>query len=325
MPPVLRVENLRTRFRNGSGYVDVVKGISYEVDENEIVGLVGESGCGKTVSQLSVMGLIWPPAEIAGGKILFEERDLLEFPPKGKEMGRIRGAKISMVFQEPAASLNPVLTIGRQMTEVLEKHLGMKHRMAKDRAAELLAQVGIRNARARLGDYPHQFSGGMLQRVMIAMALSCGPKILIADEPTSALDVTTQARILELLNHMVSRMKTSMMLVTHDLEIVARYARRVYVMYAGEIVEYGMTSGVFYSPCHPYTIGLLLSRRRLNNDEKKTPLIVGEDTSPAMTGMSGRCSFLPRCASRSRDCLLEPLPLLTQVKDQHYVRCYGVT
>lgn len=320
MPHVLTVENLRTRFRNGLGYADVVKGISYNIDENEIVGLVGESGCGKTVSQLSVMGLIWYPGEIVGGKVLFDGRDLLGLPPKGKEMGKIRGVKLSMIFQEPSASLNPVLTIGNQMTEMLEKHLRVKHRLARGMAVELLTQVGIRNAERSLEDYPYQFSGGMLQRVMIAMALSCRPKILIADEPTSALDVTTQARVLELLKNMVSRLKTSMMLVTHDLNIVAKYADRVYVMYAGEIVEYGETKDVFDDPCHPYTIDLFHSRHDLCAERSRVSSL---KSALYASSMLGKCAFLPRCPSKSRGCLMGQPPLLVRVSDQHYVRCYG--
>jgi ABC-type dipeptide/oligopeptide/nickel transport system ATPase component len=257
LTPLLSVENLNVRFKVESGYIHAVNGLSYQITENETVALVGESGCGKTASQLSVMRLISHPGEILDGKIIFEGHDLLGYKAKGKEMSAIRGGKIAMVFQEPHSALNPVLTIGRQMTEMLEKHLGMRSKQAKKRAMELLAMVKIPRAGDCLGEYPHQFSGGMLQRVMIAMALSCSPKLLIADEPTSALDVTTQAHVLNLLSRLIGEYKAALVLVTHNLNIVARYAQRIMIMYAGQIVESGASGEVLGNPRHPYTIGLL--------------------------------------------------------------------
>ena len=239
MSELLAVKNLRTRFNTEGGVVKAVDGVSYHIDEQEIIGLVGESGCGKSVSQLSVMQLISTPGEIVGGEVIFEGRDLLKFEANGAEMRSIRGAKIAMIFQEPMTSLNPVLTINQQLTEMLGLHLGMSKEAARKRAVELLNAVGIPSAEKRVDDYPHQFSGGMRQRVMIAMALSCIPKMLIADEPTTALDVTTQAQLFELMKDMVERFDASLIIVTHNLGVVARYAQRIYIMYAGRIVEAG--------------------------------------------------------------------------------------
>ncbi len=231
MAHVLEVKNLKTYFKTDRGLVKAVDGVSYFIDEKEIIGLVGESGCGKSVSMLSAMQLIQtPPGEIVGGQVLFEGQDLLQYKARGEEMSQIRGAKIAMIFQEPMTSLNPVLTICRQLTEMTELHLGMDRQASRQKAIELLKMVGIPEAEGRVDDYPHQFSGGMRQRVMIAMALSCNPKIIIADEPTTALDVTTQAQLLELMKDMVTRLNTSLVIVTHNLGVVARYVQRLYVM-----------------------------------------------------------------------------------------------
>jgi len=257
MSVLLDVKNLRTHFHTHRGLVKAVDGVSFHINEKEIVGLVGESGCGKSVSMLSVMQLIAiPPGKIVSGSAMFDGHDLLKYKPKGDEMRAIRGAKIAMIFQEPMTSLNPVLTIARQVTETLELHLKMDTQTARKRAVELLKLVGIPEAESRLDNYPHQFSGGMRQRVMIAIALSCNPKILIADEPTTAVDVTTQAQLLELMQEMVNRFNTSLVIVTHNLGVVARYADRIYVMYAGRIVESGLSEDIFLRPLHPYTIGL---------------------------------------------------------------------
>ncbi len=237
MSELLRVNNLQTQFFTESGLVKAVDGVSYHIDEQEIVGLVGESGCGKSVSQLSVLQLISSPGKIVGGEIIFEGQNLLEFKTNSPQMRAIRGAKIAMIFQEPMTSLNPVLLIGRQLTETLELHMGLSRQDAKDKAIELLRDVGIASPENRVDDYPHHFSGGMRQRVMIAIGLSCNPKILIADEPTTALDVTTQAQLLELMKDMVERYHASLIIVTHNLGVVARYAQRLYIMYAGRIVE----------------------------------------------------------------------------------------
>jgi oligopeptide/dipeptide ABC transporter ATP-binding protein len=322
--PLLSVENLQIRFKVKSGYIHAVNDISYQVVENETVALVGESGCGKTASQLSVMRLISYPGEISGGRIIFEGQDLLGFKAKGKEMSTIRGAKIAMIFQEPHSAFNPVLTIGRQMTEMLEKHLDMNSRQAKKRSIELLTLAKIPQAENRLKDYPHQFSGGMLQRAMIAMALSCSPRLLIADEPTSALDVTTQAHILDLLDKMVKEYKTSMILVTHNLGIVAKYAQRIMIMYAGQIVELGDSAEVFRNPRHPYTIGSLQCIPKLNI-ERKAILKSIQGTPPHLNDAPERCAFLPRCEYKSDDCYRKPVPSLAEASDRHYVRCHGQT
>ena len=238
MARLLEVNNLTTQFFTQEGVVKAVDGISYHVDEGEILGIVGESGCGKSVSALSLMRLVsYPPGRIVDGEVVFEGEDLLKLDDS--EMRRIRGNRMAMVFQEPMTSLNPVLTIGRQLTETLELHMGMSKSQARERAQELLNIVGIPDAARRLSDYPHQFSGGMRQRVMIAMALSCNPKLIIADEPTTALDVTIQAQILELMQDLAPQFGTALIIITHNLGVVARYASRVVVMYAGKIVETG--------------------------------------------------------------------------------------
>jgi oligopeptide/dipeptide ABC transporter ATP-binding protein len=321
MATLLRVESLMTQFKTESGVVKAVDGVSYHIDEQEIIGLVGESGCGKSVSQLSVMRLISAPGEIVGGEIIFEGRDLLKFEANGPEMRSIRGAEMAMIFQEPMTSLNPVLTIDQQLTEMLELHLGMSRELARERAIKLLSMVGIPSAENRIDDYPHQFSGGMRQRVMIAMALSCNPKVLIADEPTTALDVTTQAQLFELMNDMVERLGTSLIIVTHNLGVVARYAQRIYIMYAGRIVEAGTTEDIFGDPRHPYTIKLLQCIPRLDK-KKGRKLVPIEGLPPNLINMPPTCAFLPRCSEKSARCSREPWPPLRHLQGQHYVRCF---
>jgi peptide/nickel transport system ATP-binding protein len=326
MPELLRVKNLRTQFNTEGGIVKAVDSISYYIDEQEIVGLVGESGCGKSVSQLSVMQLINTPGKIVGGEVIFEGRDLLTYKAHGPEMRAIRGAKIAMVFQEPMTSLNPVLTISQQLTEMLMLHLKMNHDSARIRAAELLHLVGIPSAESRLDDYPHQFSGGMRQRVMIAMALSCNPKMLIADEPTTALDVTTQAQLLELMASMVKQFHTSLVIVTHNLGVVARYAHRIYIMYAGHIVETGTTKEIFGNPLHPYTVGLLKSVPRLDEPEG-TQLVPIEGMLGSLINLPPVCAFLPRCSCKSEKCFQEPCSQLISIPGaygEHYVACHVV-
>jgi oligopeptide/dipeptide ABC transporter ATP-binding protein len=324
MAELLRVNNLVTQFKTESGLVKAVDNMSYYIDEQEIIGLVGESGCGKSVSQLSTMQLISSPGEIAGGEVIFEGRDLLKYEKNGPEMRSIRGAKIAMIFQEPMTSLNPVLTIGQQMMEMLELHLKMNREAARQRAIELLSMVGIPSAANRIDDYPHNFSGGMRQRVMIAMGLSCNPKILIADEPTTALDVTTQAQLLELMQDMVRRFQTSLVIVTHNLGVVARYAQRIYVMYAGRIVESGTTKEIFGNPLHPYTLGLLKSIPRLDEEEGRK-LVPIDGLPPNLINMPPTCAFLPRCTYRLDKCMEEPWPPLTEANAGHYVSCYANT
>jgi oligopeptide/dipeptide ABC transporter ATP-binding protein len=321
MARLLEVKNLQTQFKTESGLVRAVDDVSYHIDEQEIVGVVGESGCGKSVSQLSVMRLINAPGKVVGGQILFDGQDLLKYTANGPEMRSIRGAKIAMIFQEPMTSLNPVLTIGRQLTEMLELHLGMKGDAAKTRVVELLSLVGIPGADKRLEDYPHQFSGGMRQRVMIAMGLSCNPKMLIADEPTTALDVTTQAQLLELMKAMVERFNSSLVIVTHNLGVVARYAQRIYIMYAGRIVESGTCKDIFRAPRHPYTIGLLRCVPRLDEEvgRRLEPI---KGLPPNLIRMPKTCAFLPRCPFAIEKCKVELWPDLRLVGNQQYIRCY---
>jgi len=270
------------------------------------------------------MQLISTPGEIVGGEVTFEGRDLLKFEAHGPEMRSVRGAKIAMIFQEPMTSLNPVLTINQQLTEMLELHLKMSKKAARERAIELLGLVGIPDAKSRIDDYPHQFSGGMRQRVMIAIALSCSPKILIADEPTTAVDVTTQAQLLELMKDMVERFQASLVIVTHNLGVVARYAQRIYIMYAGRIVEEGTTKDIFGKPRHPYTIGLLKCIPRLDEEEGRK-LVPIEGLPPNLINMPPTCAFLPRCSYKVGRCFEEPWPPLKHLHNRHYISCYANT
>ena len=324
MAVLLEVDNLKTQFYTDRGLVKAVDGVSYHIDEKETIAIVGESGCGKSVSQLSIMQLIpSPPGKIVDGTILFEGRNLLEYEANGDEMRSIRGGKIAIVFQEPMTSLNPVLTLGNQMTESLVIHLGMEKEEARKRAAELLSAVGIPDAEKRIDDYPHQYSGGMRQRVMIAMALSCNPKILIADEPTTALDVTTQAQLLELMTDMVAQFSASLVIVTHNLGVVARYAQRLYVMYAGRIVESGTSKEIFGTPRHPYTMALLACVPRLDEEEDRK-LVPITGMPPNLINMAPVCAFLPRCPYSTEKCRQEPWPELRKLNGdgEHYVSCY---
>jgi len=321
MAHLLDVRNLRTHFKTEGVTVQAVDGVSYYIDEGEIVGLVGESGCGKSVSQLSVLQLITtPPGKIVGGEVYFQGMDLLKFEAESEQMRAIRGGKIGMIFQEPMTSLNPVLTIGRQIMEALILHFRMGKAGARERVIELMNMMGIPDASQRIDDYPHQFSGGMRQRIMIAMALSCNPRLLIADEPTTALDVTTQAQLLEILRDMVKRFNTSLLIVTHNLGVVARYAQRIYVMYAGRIVESGTAKDIFSNPRHPYTVALLKSVPRL--DEPKTRTLVPiAGLPPNLCNMPARCAFWPRCPQRDDLCKERSWPELRCVGGQHYVAC----
>jgi len=321
MTVLLKVENLRTQFATERGLVKAVDGVSYDIHEGEIVGLVGESGCGKSVSQLSLLQLIpSPPGEIVGGKAIFEGRDLLRFEANGPEMRSIRGGKIAMIFQEPMTSLNPAMTVARQLSEVVQLHLKMDDHAARKRGIELLNLVGIPDAERRVDDYPHQFSGGMRQRVMVAMAVSCNPKLIIADEPTTALDATIQAQLLELMKDIVARFKTAMVMVTHNLGIVARYAQRINVMYAGRIVESGTVKEIWDNPLHPYTISLLQCVPKLG--KKLVPI---EGLPPHLINMPPTCPFLPRCRFRTENCHKEAWGELEHVEGQHYVGCHVVT
>ena len=307
MGTLLDVRNLQTHFLTRGGVVRAVDGVSWDVQEGETVALVGESGCGKSVSALSIMRLVAQPAgRIVGGEIIFKGRDLLALGEE--EMRRVRGREIAMIFQEPMTSLNPVLSIGRQMTEGLETHLDMTPTAARARAAELLSMVGIPDPGRRLTQYPHQFSGGMRQRMMIAMALACEPSLVLADEPTTALDVTIQAQILELMKSLSRRLGVAMLMITHNLGVVARYADRVNVMYAGKIIERGTAREIYANPRHPYTLGLLRSVPRLD-EPRRARLDPIEGQPPDLSRLPGGCSFAPRCAFRVERCLVETPPL----------------
>ncbi|OGN99811.1 MAG: peptide ABC transporter ATP-binding protein [Chloroflexi bacterium RBG_13_51_52] len=322
MSIVLDVQDIKTYFHTEYGLVKAADGISFQVNQGEIIGIVGESGCGKSVSILSVMQLIQTPGEIVDGKVMFDGQDLLRYTANGAEMRAIRGSKMTMIFQEPMTSLNPVLTICRQVTESLELHLDMDRQAARERSIELLKGVGVPDAERRVDDYPHQFSGGMRQRVMIAMALSCNPRIIFADEPTTAVDVTTQAQLLELMKDLVTRQNTSLVIVTHNLGVVARYAQRIYVMYAGRIIESGLSDDIFNHPRHPYTVGLLNSVPRLGERHGTRKLIPIYGLPPNLINMPPTCAFLARCTEKVEKCSKEPWPALRAVGDQHYISCY---
>ena len=294
VPKLLEVENLRTQFHTTEGTVKAVDGITYEVSEGETVAIVGESGCGKSVGAMSILRLIPnPPGEIlTGSRIVFGGKDILAM--SDEEIRQVRGGRISMVFQEPMTSLNPVLTIGLQLTETMMLHLGLSQSEADRRAVELLGMVGIGEPERRLKQYPHHFSGGMRQRVMIALALSCKPRLIIADEPTTALDVTIQAQILELMRNLTKQMGVALIVITHNLGVVARYAERVIVMYAGKIVESGTADQIYHNPHHPYTIGLLNSVPRMDLHRGKR-LVPIEGQPPDLTRLDDGCSYRPRC------------------------------
>jgi len=293
MATLLQVRNLTTQFFTSSGTVRAVDNVTFHVDEGETVAVVGESGCGKSVSALSILRLVpWPPGKIVGGSINFMGQNLLEMGDE--DIRRIRGREISMVFQEPMTSLNPVLSIGLQLTETMQHHLGLSSAQALKRAAELLEMVGISEPKRRLAQFPHHLSGGMRQRVMIAIALSCEPKLIIADEPTTALDVTIQAQILELMKDLTKRLGVALVVITHNLGVVARYADRVNVMYAGKIIEMGSAQQIYHQPHHPYTLGLLASVPRMDQP-RGTRLIPIDGQPPDLTRLDGGCAFRPRC------------------------------
>lgn len=324
MSHLIEVKNLQTEFKQEKGVLKAVNGVSYYLDAGEIVAFVGESGSGKSVTQYSGLQLIpCPPGNIAGGEILFEGQDLLKFGQNSDEMRKVRGGKIGVVFQEPMTSLNPVMTIGKQLTEGIRLHMGLDKKQAMKRAVELLEMVGIPDARSRLDAYPHQFSGGMRQRIIIAMALSCNPKLLIADEATTALDVTTQAQILELMQDIVKKTGTALVIVTHNLSIVARYADRVYVMYAGEIVESGTTLEIFENPKHPYTIGLLKAVPSLN-DPKDRKLIPIDGFVTNLVNRKDECAFMNRCPYVTDQCRHGQTPVLKAVPGApgHFAACH---
>jgi oligopeptide/dipeptide ABC transporter ATP-binding protein len=317
---LLEVRDLNTTFQTSAGLVRAVDGVSWDIAEGETVALVGESGCGKSVSALSVMRLVAPPAgRIESGSIRFRGRELLGLSEP--EMGKVRGREIAMVFQEPMTSLNPVLTIGRQLTEGLEIHLKMSPAQARERAIELLGLVGIADAERRLAQYPHHFSGGMRQRMMIAMALACNPSLILADEPTTALDVTIQAQILELMQSLSKRLGVAMLIITHNLGVVARYADRVNVMYAGRIIERGSAAELYANPRHPYTLGLLRSVPRLDEPrrERLDPI---QGQPPDLSRLPPGCAFAPRCAFRVARCEQQAPALEPAGAGGHVAACW---
>ena len=319
MKTVLEVNNLRTRFHTPEGTVYAVNGISFKLDEGETLAVVGESGCGKSVSMLSILGLIpIPPGEIVSGSALYAGRDLLRLPDH--ELQHLRGKEIAMVFQDPMTSLNPVLTIHRQVTESLRTHLGLDAAQATTRAIELLEWVGIPDPAERLKDYPHQFSGGMRQRVMIAIALACSPKLLIADEPTTALDVTIQAQIVDLVIRLRQQLHMGMIWITHDLGVVAGLADRVIVMYAGFIVEEAQVDELYENPRHPYTLALLAALPRLDH-RRQHRLKPIPGAPPSLLVEPKGCPFAPRCEFVIDHCLAENPPLRT-ITPTHSIACW---
>ncbi len=316
---VLEVNGLQTYFYTDEGVVKAVDGLSYRVRKGEFVGLVGESGCGKSVSAMSVLRLIpHPPGLIVGGEILFGGEDLLKVDES--RMRDIRGNRIAMVFQEPTTSLNPVLTVGRQISESIERHRNADKATAMAESVRLLELVGIPDPERRIKDYPFQFSGGMQQRVMIAMALSCSPELLIADEPTTSLDVTVQAQLLEVVADLREQLDMAGIIITHNLGLVARYVDRVNVMYAGKLVESGATDVIFAEPKHPYTIGLMASVPRLDSPRKVAPRAI-EGSPPNLAHLPDGCPFAPRC-SFAMDRCREEQPQLEPVSDGHYRSCF---
>ena len=318
---LLEVKNLRTYFHTDDGVVKSVDDVSFEVKRGKTLGVVGESGCGKSITSLSIMQLVEiPPGKIESGEILYEGEDLLK---KSKdEMRKIRGGEIAMIFQEPMTSLNPVFTVGQQIMEALTLHTDLDKAAAKERAIEMLKLVKIPLPEKRFNEYPHQLSGGMRQRVMIAMALSCNPKLLICDEPTTALDVKIQAQILDLINELKEKLGTSIMMITHDLGVIAEVADDVMVMYAGKIVEYGDADAIFEHPKHPYTHGLMGCIPKLT-DEDHARLSVIEGMVPSFDDMPKGCAFCPRCTEAKAICR-ERMPELVDVDGQK-VRCFKYT
>jgi oligopeptide/dipeptide ABC transporter ATP-binding protein len=321
---VLEIENLQTHFFTAGGVVRAVDGVSYAVRSGETLGVVGESGCGKSVTALSILRLVAsPPGRIVGGRIRFAGTNLLDLTES--EMEAIRGNDISMIFQEPMTSLNPLMTVGRQISEAIALHQGLSRREAFEQAVEMLRRVHIPEPERRVHAYPHQLSGGMRQRVMIAMALSCGPRVLIADEPTTALDVTIQAQILDLMRELQNRLGTAIILITHDLGVVAENADRVVVMYAGRKVEEATAKALFESPGHPYTMGLLGSIPNLevaaHTTTRRARLIEIKGMVPSLADLPRGCTFAPRCGLATEECGAQ-YPPLAQHRPDHWVACW---
>ena len=319
--PLLELRDLRTYFYTREGVVQAVDGVSFALEEGRTLGIVGESGCGKSVTALSIMGLIpRPPAKIVGGEVVFRGRDLTKLSER--ELEDVRGNEIAMIFQDPMTSLNPTLTIGTQITEGIRRHLGLSKQAARKRAVELLEEVRIPRAADRLGDYPHRFSGGMRQRVMIAIALACNPKLLIADEPTTALDVTVQAQVLDLLEELREAHEMAMILITHDMGVVAEAADDVVVMYAGQIVESAPTEDLFDAPEHPYTEALLGALPHLEGENVRGERLTAiPGRPPDLIDPAGVCRFAPRCPyADDNDSCTHEMPQLREVRPKHWVR-----
>ena len=327
MEKLLDVRNLRTSFFTSDGEVRAVNDVSFHVGAGEVVAIVGESGCGKSVTQMSVVQLVQsPPGRILGGEVIFEGEDLLKYPRKSRKMMSIRGAKIAMIFQEPMTALNPVLTVGSQLSEVIRTHTGARRKDAWNSGIKALESVGIPDPERRMKSYPFEMSGGMRQRVMIAIAAACNAKLIIADEPTTALDVTTQAQVMELLLSLVKERGTSLIIVTHNLGLVTRYADRIYVMYAGKIVESGTTRDLLTEPKHPYTAGLLRSVPRLDA-QKDVDLVPIKGSPPNLAELDWRCAFLPRCRCALEgtcDKLKQPV-LAPAGEREHFAACHLLT
>jgi oligopeptide transport system ATP-binding protein len=320
MAPLLSVRDLAVQFKTRKSTIRAVNGISFDLDAGETLGIVGESGCGKSVSALATLGILPKAGRVTRGEVLFEDVDLLKLPDS--QLRQIRGNDVAMIFQDPMTSLNPVITVGRQITEALRKHLDMSKDEANKEAVTLLDRVGIPAAKDRIGDYPHQFSGGMRQRVMIAMAISCRPKILIADEPTTALDVTIQAQILEVLKQLVAEENMALILITHDLGVVAGTCGRTNVMYAGRFVESAPTRKLFAKPRHPYTLGLLKSVPRLDAARKEKLQPIG-GTPLSMTSEIEGCAFAPRCIYATEESRTKTPELRRIDSDDHLVACWN--
>jgi oligopeptide transport system ATP-binding protein len=317
--PLLSVEGLEVRFKTERGIVHAVNGISFDIAPGETLGIVGESGCGKSVTSLALLGILARNGRVTGGRAMFDGRDLLQL--SDRQLREVRGREIAMIFQDPMTSLNPVLTVGRQIREALQTHFGLDKAEANARTADLLDQVGIPSPKMRLKDYPHQFSGGMRQRAMIAMAVACEPKLLIADEPTTALDVTIQAQILDLLRTLVAERNTALIMITHDLGVVAGMCERVNVMYAGLFMETGPAEQIFATPRHPYTLGLLQSVPRLDAGQRQKLQPI-EGSPPGMLRAPSFCPFAPRCRFEVEESRRE-VPPLRKVGPEHYVACFN--
>ena len=317
---ILELDQLRTHFFTRDGVVRAVEGVSFKLNKGETLGVVGESGCGKSVAALSILRLVPPPGRIVGGAVRFEGENLLERSEAG--MRALRGNRISMIFQEPMTSLNPVLTVGHQIAEALRLHQGLARRAATERAVEMLSLVRISEPQRRIREYPHQLSGGMRQRVMIAMALACDPTVLIADEPTTALDVTIQAQILDLLQELKDKLGTAVILITHDLGVIAETAQRVVVLYAGRKVEEAPVGRLFAAPLHPYTRGLMQAIPALNPQNEKRRLAEIPGMVPSLRGEMRGCSFAPRCALASVRCRAET-PEVEDAGGGHLVACWN--